>query len=86
MKKILVSGCVNCPYFKIWKDEGGTISSGECKHPSFYVQAGLPGTGIPKRLFYCINETGRLEPGGSPSWCPLPNEIGVYLPACTSMD
>lgn len=84
MKKILVSGCANCPYFEIWKDEEDNISSGECKHPSFYVKADLPITGIPKRLFYCINETGRLEPGNFPIWCPLPNDIEGYSPACTS--
>ena len=74
MKKILVSGCANCPYFKVWKDETGKVSSGECEHPSFYVKADMPTTGMPLRVFYCINETGRLSPDGSPYWCPLPNE------------
>lgn len=86
MKKILVSGCANCPYLKIWKDENGNVSSGECEHPSLWVKADLPPAGVPKRVFYIINETGRLEPSGYPSWCPLPNETGVYSPGCTSID
>ena len=35
MKKILVSGCANCPYFIAWNDGEGngfaSISSGECR-------------------------------------------------------
>lgn len=86
MKKILVSGCINCPYFKVWNDGEGKISHGECEHPSFYVKVHIPTIGIPRRIFYCVNETGRLEPGGIPNWCPLPNEPIAYYPTCTTVD
>lgn len=38
-KKLIVSGCANCPYLVVWNDgkENGwkSISSEECRHPSF---------------------------------------------------
>lgn len=48
MKKILVSGCANCPYLTVWNDGDGEkepldrICSGDCRHPSFHKELGFP--------------------------------------------
>lgn len=80
MKKILVSGCANCPYLKVYNNGDGKISSGECTHPSFYVKADLPIVGMMPREFLGFNENGSLVPNNMPIWCPLPDEIQIYNP------
>lgn len=80
MKKILVSGCANCPYLKVWRNENGELSSGECNHPSYYVNTELPTVrmGVEFFVVQCISPDGRnvstANPQKHPHWCPLPNE------------
>lgn len=48
MRKILVSGCANCPYLTVWddgneeKEPHDRICSGDCRHPSFHKELGFP--------------------------------------------
>ena len=84
MKKILVSGCANCPYLIIWnngdesKDPIDRICYGECTHSSFNKELNRP---IISREVFLPNvkpfagptsELRRMSPSGIPEWCPLP--------------
>lgn len=90
MKKILVSGCANCPYFIAWNDGEGngfaSISSGECCHPSFQIRKDLPATIMSRSVFLEEDLTKDDNPiigvkaNGIPCWCPLPEEIQIYNP------
>lgn len=84
MKKILVSGCANCPYLIVWQDGENngfdSISSGECRHPSFQIRRDLPATRMSRSVFLEDDHTQDDKPiistkaYGTPRWCPLPNE------------
>ena len=90
MKKILVSGCANCPYLIVWKDGEGkgfeSIRRGECRHPSFQFHRELPAAMMSRSEFLEFDHTKDNEPVssvkayGAPYWCPLPDEIKVYNP------
>ena len=79
-KKIIVSGCVNCPYLQIWNDGQGngidSIKSGQCKHPSFNKE--LPGVYMNSTVFISYDLEGKADgKANSPdttTWCPLPND------------
>ncbi|MCX4301698.1 MAG: hypothetical protein OSJ35_05650 [Alistipes sp.] len=85
MRKILVSGCANCPYLTVWNDGNeekephDRICSGDCRHPSFHKELGfphfnrevfLPDTEIPTS----DTKVRLVDPAGTPDWCPLPKE------------
>lgn len=73
MRKIVVSGCSNCPYI-VFQKEKDNFTTGVCRHPSFCVSqdAILPSI----ELDECI------PPGATPSWCPLPiDDKWMYIPA-----
>lgn len=84
MKKILVSGCANCPYLIVWQDgeDKGfeSIKHGECRHPSFRIHKDLPAAIMSRAAFLEFDYTKDNEPVsnvkacGTPRWCPLPNE------------
>ena len=92
MKKILVSGCANCPFVKIRLDKNGRNLSCECTHPSFAAVARFYTLtmGADFIVIRGINNAGAdvstMRPNYYPDWCPLPNEIEVYSPTCTSID
>lgn len=75
-KKIIVSGCANCPYLIIWNDGLGngldSITTGECRHPSFNKE--LPGTRM-SPIFIGYDADGKADGTAiayaSPDWCPL---------------
>jgi hypothetical protein len=87
-RKIIVSGCANCPYLTVWNDGEGnginSISSGDCRHPSFNKECSPPR--FPPTVFFQYTEENvdgeRLnysnvfgtKPAGIPDWCPLPND------------
>jgi hypothetical protein len=85
-KKIIVSGCANCPYLTVWNDGKGnsydSICSGSCNHPSFNKELLTPHM-CPTVFFqYSIETVGSDErqgevvetkPGVTPTWCPLPD-------------
>lgn len=79
-KKIIVSGCANCPYLIVWNDgkENGidSVSSGECKHPSFNKL--LPGVHMNPSVFISYDTEGKADgtakARSTPTWCPLPND------------
>lgn len=86
MKKIIVSGCSNCPFLIVWNDGEGngmdSICSGSCTHPSLNKE--LPQPRFPSTVFlrYEVESVDdeRLDaskvfdvrPSGTPDWCPLP--------------
>lgn len=80
MKKILVSGCINCPYLTVYNNgqENGidSISSGEYKHPSFHKELLNPIINSTVFIEYTVGEpalaiSGKIK---TPDWCPLPND------------
>lgn len=95
MKKILVSGCANCPYFIVWDNGEGkgfeSIKHGECRHPSFRIHRDLPAAIMGKAAFLEFDVSKDDEPvsnvkaSGTPPWCPLPNE-GYYEPLSCNED
>ena len=90
MKKILVSGCANCPYLRVFDDGAGngydSIVHGECTHPSFKIRTELPGAMVTPTEFLAYgsgaecNKITNVKPQGTPPWCPLPEEIQIYTP------
>ena len=84
MKKILVSGCANCPYFIVWNDGEGkgfeSIKHGECRHPSFKIHRDLPAAIMSRADFLEFDykqadmPVSNVKAHGIPRWCPLPNE------------
>lgn len=96
MKKILVSGCANCPYLRVFDDgeDNGikSISHGECHHPSFKIHKALPAAMMIRSVFLEFDHTKDDDPVsnvkayGVPHWCPLPNEPVIYSPTCISID
>ena len=90
MKKILVSGCANCPYLRVY-DNGSnqgfnSISHGECAHPSFVIKRDLPSAMVLTVEFLAsgsgsdYNNITNVNPQGHPDWCPLPDEFRAYNP------
>lgn len=82
MKKILVSGCVNCPYLTIWYDGGediNYISRGICNHPSFPKSLQPPTIGCNVLLSYNPNtgEIDGIHPNRTPDWCPLSDDVKI---------
>lgn len=81
MKKILVSGCANCPYLNIWNNGEGngvdSITGGDCSHPSFSNQLMRPR--MTGNVFLHFDprddKVCGTKVGGTPDWCPLPHEI-----------
>ena len=79
-KKIIVSGCANCPYLIVWNDGKAncidSVSSGECKHPSFNKL--LPGVHMHPSVFISYDTEGKADgtanARSTPTWCPLPND------------
>ena len=88
MKKILVSGCANCPYLIVRQDgeDKGieSINFGECRHPSFRIHKDLPAAIMGRAAFLEFDYTKDNKPvsnvkaDGTPHWCPLPNEYVEY--------
>lgn len=83
MKKILVSGCANCPYLIVWNDGENngfeSIVRGECRHPSFQIKRDLPPATMDPVVFLDHlypkgEERIFLNAGRTPGWCPLPTE------------
>jgi len=80
MKKILVSGCCNCPYLILWNDGEGngmdSIKSGECRHPSFNSQLPNPQFLSPVIFKYDSEifplQVESVKANATPTWCPLP--------------
>ena len=87
-KKIIVSGCSNCPYLTVWNDGEGngvdSVTSGSCGHQSFNKELLTPKISA-TLLFQYDHEyiTGEraedskvyaVKPGTTPDWCPLPND------------
>ena len=85
-KKIIVSGCANCPYLTVWNDGQGngydSICTGTCKHPSFNKELLTPqmrSTVFFQYSMEVVNSDERhgevvsTKPGNTPDWCPLPN-------------
>jgi len=85
MKKILVSGCINCPFLQVWNDGQGngidSITSGQCNHPSFHKELLKPKMSPNVFISYIPNsdsdiknewvDQGKIK---TPDWCPLPND------------
>ena len=85
-RKIIVSGCSNCPYLTAWNNGEGngieSIVSGSCGHPSFNNQ--LLNPHFPSTVFFQykmedtdgnrvdFSDVHELKPNGLPKWCPLP--------------
>ena len=86
MKKILVSGCANCPYLRVFNDGSddgfNSIVRGECTHPSFKIHRDLPVAMMSagEFLIYKNEDATTVNPQGHPCWCPLPEEIQIYNP------
>ena len=71
MRKIKVSGCLNCPYCQSYHPTEEEIKHC-CKHPSFRSSSKLPD--IPNRVFDDIVsgvEHTMYQEEYMPSWCPL---------------
>lgn len=66
MKKIKVSGCINCPYCK------SNNSRYNCTHPSFKNDIEIPSEYLSKPLEMC--------PAMCPHWCPLDDEYIIPTP------
>lgn len=79
-KKIIVSGCVNCPYLIVWNDgmDNGidSVTSGECRYLSFNKL--LPGVRMNPSVFISYDAEGKADgtanARSTPTWCPLPND------------
>lgn len=79
MRKIKVSGCLNCPYCMeqthLTIDNKETVLNNICHHPSFGAQRATPT--IP--LQYITDLAGGIEYSMSskeymPNWCPLEHD------------
>ena len=87
MKKIIISGCCNCPYLTVWNDGTSkgkeSIVQGSCNHPSFNKELLTPYFSSTIFFKYQTENTAGervdfsdvycLKPNGMPEWCPLPN-------------
>jgi PHP family Zn ribbon phosphoesterase len=85
-RKIIISGCSNCPYLTVWNngEEKGieSIVYGSCEHPSFDKELLKPRFKSTIFFKYEIEDTERNRidmsnvaetiPDGMPTWCPLP--------------
>ncbi len=79
-KKIIVSGCSNCPYLIVWNDGEGngqeSITKGECRHPSYHNELPNPLFDAPVFLHYAISghKVTGVKATGRPESCPLPDD------------
>ena len=87
-KKIIVSGCSNCPYLQVGRngenDGLKSIVVGTCKHPSFNRELISPY--FHSSIFFqyqSVDTDGNrvdysdvhsLRASGTPNWCPLPSD------------
>jgi hypothetical protein len=70
-KIITVSGYSNCPYLKVWNDNG-KIVAGSCSHHSWNREMGEPNFKIETiQVPYFGNGAMVNNPVGMPEWCPL---------------
>ena len=77
MKKIIVSGCCNCPYLTLWNNGEGngidSITTGDCSHPSFNKQLFPPKFNCTVVLYYDTEGKAKnTNADKTPEWCPLP--------------
>lgn len=80
MRKIKVSGCLNCPYWMADNPENPETNH-YCNHPSFGRALKLPI--IPNRVFDDIvsgKEYTMCREEYMPNWCPLEYDGVVYVP------
>ena len=86
-KKIIVSGCANCPYLTVWNNGEGKgingIVHGSCNHPSWNRELLSPV--FDSEVFFQyeaenvdgervdFSDVSRLKPDQTPQWCPLPD-------------
>lgn len=73
MKKLLISGCANCPYLNVWNDGLGngveSITSGTCNHPSWHKELPKP------KIEAAVLLEQKEYKIGCPHWCPLPQHM-----------
>jgi hypothetical protein len=72
-RKIVVTGCFNCPYCKRKELEynGGMRVQYLCTHPSHQLQ---PEPYIPDDVYFTNTQIGREVLKYLPDWCPLPSD------------
>lgn len=79
MKKILVSGCANCPYLTLWNDGKGngaeSLVHGTCKYSGWSKELPNPSFEVNGRLILAVvkdNEIfSEIDATYTPKWCPL---------------
>ena len=81
-KKIIVSGCSNCPYLIVWNDGNGngidSITRGTCNHPSYHKELPKPEFFASVFLHYEVDGSEKvsgLKARDTYSGCPLPDDI-----------